>query len=337
MDPITQSLLGAVAAQATLGKRLGPAAALFGAVGGELPDIDVLFTFADPALPMQLHRHFTHALVFIPVGGALAALPMLAVPRWRRRWAYVLMATTIGCATHGLLDTCTTYGTYLLWPFVNTRLAWDLISIIDPVFTLTLLIGLVGALASRSMRPARVALAAVVVYLGVGTIQHHRAMAVQADLAETRGQLVERSRVMPRLGNLLVWRSIYESGGRLYADAIRVGRSSLVRRGGSVKRSHPDDLPVVTPHVRQIFDGFEAFADGYVAQVADRPGVFGDMRYSMETAGLDPLWGIRIGPAAHDPDVVWVHLAGDRPGALSGLWREIVGGEGWERNRHEER
>ena len=330
MDPITQSLLGAVAAQAILGKRLGPAAALFGAVGGELPDIDVFFTSTDPALPMQYHRHFTHALVFIPFGGALAALPMFAVAPWRRQWSCVLMATTIGCATHGLLDTCTAYGTYLLWPFVNARLAWDIISIIDPVFTLTLLIGLVWALASRSMRPARVALAAAVAYLGVGAIQHHRVMAVQADLAEVRGQVVERGRAMPTLGNLIVWRSIYESGGRLYADAVRVGRSSRVRRGVSVPRSRPDDLPVVTPRVGEVFDGLEAFADGYVAQVAGHPGVFGDMRYSMEPSGFEPLWGIRVGPAASQPDVVWVHMAGGRPGALGRLWHQIVDGEGWE-------
>ena len=330
MDPITQSLLGAVAAQAILGKRLGPAAALFGAVGGELPDIDVFFTSTDPALPMQYHRHFTHALVFIPFGGALAALPMFAVAPWRRQWSCVLMATTIGCATHGLLDTCTAYGTYLLWPFVNARLAWDIISIIDPVFTLTLLIGLVWALASRSMRPARVALAAAVAYLGVGAIQHHRVMAVQADLAEVRGQVVERGRAMPTLGNLIVWRSIYESGGRLYADAVRVGRSSRVRRGVSVPRSRPDDLPVVTPRVGEVFDGLEAFADGYVAQVAGHPGVFGDMRYSMEPSGFEPLWGIRVGPAASRPDVVWVHMAGGRPGALGRLWHQIVDGEGWE-------
>jgi inner membrane protein len=330
MDPITQSLLGAAVAQATLGKRLGPAAALFGAVGGELPDIDVFFTFADPALPMQYHRHFTHALVFIPFGGALAALPMLAVPRWRRRWRSVLMATTIGCATHGLLDTCTAYGTHLLWPFVNARLAWDIISIIDPVFTLTLLIGLVWALASQSMRPARVALIAAMAYLGVGAIQHHRAMAVQADLAETRGHVIERRRVMPTLGNLVVWRSIYETDGRLNADVVRVGRSGLVRQGGSVERSRLDDLPVDTPRVREVFDGLEAFADGYVAEVADRPGVFGDMRYSMEPSDFDPLWGIRVGPAGPNPDVTWVHMVGNRPGALGRRWRQVVDSEGWE-------
>ena len=70
-------------AQAVLGKRLGRVAALAGAIGGELPDADILLPFADPALPMEYHRHFTHALAFIPVAGLLALLPFLVRARWR--------------------------------------------------------------------------------------------------------------------------------------------------------------------------------------------------------------------------------------------------------------
>ncbi len=76
MDPLTQSLLGGVAAQAVFTGRLGRVAVLLGAVGGELADIDVVLGgLADPALPFQWHRHFTHSLIFIPIGGLLAAAP----------------------------------------------------------------------------------------------------------------------------------------------------------------------------------------------------------------------------------------------------------------------
>lgn len=328
MDPVTQSLLGAAAAQAVLGTRLGRVAAIAGAVGGELPDVDVFFPFADPALPHEYHRHFTHALVFIPVVGALAALPFLARPAWRRQWKLVLAATTIGAATHGLLDTCTTYGTFLLWPFVNVRLSWDVISIIDPVFTLVLLVGVTWAAVIRSVMPARVALAVALAYLGLGVVQHQRAKSVQSRLAERRGHEVERSRVMPTLANLLVWRSVYERDGRLYADAIRVGRpgSSMVREGRTLPRVTRDDLPAGSPRVLEVFDGLEAFADGYVARVTGLPGVIGDMRYSMDTPGFDPIWGIRVEPSG---DVVWVHLAGARPDAVKRLWQNLPSTEGW--------
>ncbi|WP_019218287.1 metal-dependent hydrolase [Legionella tunisiensis] len=51
------------------------------------------------------------------------------------------MAALIGYATHGLLDACTNYGTVLFWPFSERRVYWDLISIIDPFFTVPLVLG----------------------------------------------------------------------------------------------------------------------------------------------------------------------------------------------------
>ncbi len=340
MDLVTQGLLGAAAAQAVLGRRLGRAAAIFGAIGGVLPDLDVFIPFfadarvlrampADPALPMEYHRHVTHALCVIPVGGAIAALPFALVKTWRSRFGVVLAAATIGCATHGLLDTCTSYGTYLLWPFVDRRLAWDVVSIIDPVFTTVLLIGVVWAAARRSLLPARAALAAALLYQGLGAIQHSRASAVQAEIAAGRGASVERGRVMPTLGNLLVWRSIYESQGRLYADALRIGRPGAagVRTGTSLPAARFDDLPAQareSPRVRHVFDGLEAFADGYVAALPDRPEIFGDMRYSLETAGFEPLWGIAVTTGNPGATVRWVHPRSDRTAALSGLWRDVV-------------
>ncbi len=326
MDPLTQSLLGAAAAQAVLGNRLGRVAALAGAVGGELPDVDVFLPLTDAALPMEYHRHFTHSLLLVPVIAVLAAIPFLARARWRSQWTLILAATTIGAATHGLLDNCTTYGTYLLWPFVDRRLAWDIISIIDPVFTLALLVGVGWALMTRKAMPARIGIALAIAYLGLGTLQHHRATRVQAALADARGHQIERGRVMPTLANILVWRSVYEAEGRLYADAIRVGGpgSALVREGRSLPRARLDDLPVDGPRTRAAFGGLEAFADGYVASVTGVPGVFGDMRYSMDPSGFDPLWGIRFEREGVEPEAVWVYLASGRSSAVRDLWRSVL-------------
>ena len=334
MDPITQSLLGAAAAQAVLGNRLGRVAALAGAVGGELPDADIFLAFADPAMPMEYHRHFTHALLFVPVVAALATLPFLARARWRSQWKLILAASSIGAATHGLLDTCTTYGTYLLWPFVNERLAWDIISIIDPLFTLTLLVGVGWAAMTRTPVPARIGIALAIAYLGLGGVQHHRAKRVQTALADARGQVIERGRVMPTLANLLVWRSVYEADGRLHADAIRVGRpgSALVRQGRSLPHIGLEDMPVDSPRVREVFKKLDAFADGYVTSLTGFPRVFGDVRYSMDPAGFDPIWGIRVEADGAQPEVVWLHLSTGRSSTVRDLWRSVISKEGWEEN-----
>jgi len=87
MDPLTHALLGATAAQAALGHRLGRRAWLPGALGGLLPDADILIrSTADPLLAIEYHRHFTHAFAFIPVGGVVAASPWLVQRRYRADW-----------------------------------------------------------------------------------------------------------------------------------------------------------------------------------------------------------------------------------------------------------
>ena len=332
MDPITQTLLGAAAVQAVFGRRLGRMAALFGSVGGELPDIDVFVPPTDAALPMEFHRHFTHALLFIPLGGVLAALPFMLLGRWRRDWKLVLAATTLGCATHALLDTCTSYGTYLLWPFVDRRLAWDIISIIDPIFSLFLLVGILWSMIAGAVRPARIALGLCALYLGLGVVQHQRAVAVQRTLAAGRAQEIERGRVMPTLGNLVVWRSVYEADGRLHSDGVRLpnpGRAAS-RAGSSVPLVTLEELETLVmgdPRQIRILEGFVAFADGYVARMGDDPRAIGDMRYSLTTSGFDPIWGIRI----EDEGLRLVFLGGDRGPRLGDLWDEMVSGRNYSR------
>ena len=329
MDPLTQTLLGAVAGQALCGRRLGPAAALLGAAGGAIPDIDVFFHGAEAALPVAYHRHFTHSLLFIPAGGAAAALPFLLLGRWRRQWKLLITAAAVGCATHGLLDTMTSYGTHLLWPFSSRRLSWDLISIIDPVFTLVLAVGLVWSLLlTKAARPAQVALLVGLGYLGAGFVQHERAAAGQASLARRRGHLIERQRVMPTLSNLLVWRSIYQAKGVLYADAIRVPTFGVpaLRRGSSLPVVGLADLgpqAAGNRRIRRVFAGFWDFADGYVARLPGQDHIIADMRYSLTPEGFDALWGVQITTDGPVPTVEWVYLATDRRRALTELWRDV--------------
>ena len=96
MDPVTQGLLGAVAAQSVLGKQLGHRAWIAGLAGGMLPDADVFLQgLSDPALPWELHRHFTHAIAMAPVMGLLAALPLLLFRGMRTHKRGVILAAIL--------------------------------------------------------------------------------------------------------------------------------------------------------------------------------------------------------------------------------------------------
>ncbi len=332
MDPVTQGLLGGVAAHAVCGRRLPRAAALIGIAGGMAPDLDVLIPAgSDPLGGVSLHRHFTHALAFIPVGGAVAALPFAFWPMFRGRRGWVFAAAIAGYATHGLLDACTTYGTVLLWPFSQRRLAWDLIGIVDPIYTLILLIGLVGALilggraattgspqpsahpaarpaaAARLRRSARwsaTALAISLAYLGLGALQHHRVSRVQHALADMRGDRVDRGRVIPTPGNLVVWRSLYESEGRLQADAVRLpfwGKAS-VHPGATAPLLTLEKLEAdrggLTANEVEAFERFAWFADGYVAYAPGDDWRISDWRYCIRPDARTSIWCLRLPPIA---------------------------------------
>ena len=131
MDPVSQASIGAVAAQA-LSRRTPLLTALWvGALGGFLPDVDILIRSSDdPLLALEYHRHFTHSLLFIPIGGLITAAIGKLLTRGKHTIGELWLPGALGWATHGLLDSCTSYGTYLLWPFSNARVAWDNVSII---------------------------------------------------------------------------------------------------------------------------------------------------------------------------------------------------------------
>src|SRR6478736_6703574 len=241
MDPITHVLLGASLGYAAFGKKLGRTAALAGGLAAFVPDADVFIRSAsDPLLAIEYHRGFTHALVFAPVGAALVASLWVLRRRWRSQALTLWLCCLVAYVSHCLLDAATSYGTQLLWPFSDVRSGWDLISIIDSIFTLVLLAGLLGALVLKKQRFAMLALAFCAGYLVLGGIQHARAVTAQKQLAAHRGHRIERLEVMPTLANNLVWRALYLHKGKIHSDRIRVGwfSGATVMEGWS--------LPLVT-------------------------------------------------------------------------------------------
>lgn len=330
MDPVTQGLLGAAAAQALFSEQLGRKAAVIGLVGGVLPDADVFIrSVSDPLLAIEYHRGFTHALAFIPIGGAVASLPWLLRTKYRARWKPVVGAAIAGYATHGLLDACTTYGTQLLWPFSSVRAAWDVISIIDPVFTLALLVGVVASAWFRRRAPAVAALGFCLAYLGLGYVQHHRALDAQTRVASVRDHDPIRQAAFPTFANLVVWRSLYEAGDSLYADRLRVpffGKPEW-QPGAAVAAVDLQDLAPEfrnDPRIREDFGRFRWFSNGWLARAPDDRAVIGDARYSLRTDSFQPIWGVRFHPGK-DPPIEWVDRTRNRELSLSDLWDEITG------------
>jgi inner membrane protein len=128
-----------------LGKKIGNKAMLLGAIAGTIPDLDVIANyFTDTVSALEIHRGFTHSIVFAVVFGLLFGW-LLSL--WDKRasfkeWSWFWFLCFV---THPLLDAHTTWGTQLFWPF-DLRLAYKNIFVIDPLYTLTFLVFLLLAM-----------------------------------------------------------------------------------------------------------------------------------------------------------------------------------------------
>lgn len=303
MDILTQGLLGAALAQSVARPRETRLATGIGFGAGLLADADVLISSGtDPLLMLEYHRHFSHSLVFIPIGALLAALLLWPFLRARLSFSRLYLFALLGYSLSGLLDACTSYGTHLLWPFSEERIAFHIIAIIDPLFTLVLLAAAVYAWKARRPRAAQIGLLLAVLYLGVGWVQHERVEAVAQQLVAQRGHRAERLLVKPTLGNLVLWRSMYVHQGEVRVDAIRLGLGAEPRvyPGGAIRLFEPArDVPGLARGSTQYRDAerFVRFSDGFVAVHPLRPEVLADVRYSNLPNSLLPLWGLELDPA----------------------------------------
>jgi len=141
MDSLTQIVLGASVAEATLGKKIGNKAIVLGAIAGTIPDLDIVSRFfVDDLTASVMHRGFSHSLLF-----PLVAAPILAWVLKKIYSSYTDVSFNdwfkmffLAIITHPILDAQTTWGTQLFWPF-EWRVAIENIFIIDPIYTLPFL------------------------------------------------------------------------------------------------------------------------------------------------------------------------------------------------------
>ena len=165
-------------------------------IGANLPDVDVLvYLGGGGSSALAFRRGWTHGIL------AMIVLPFLlaGVMTWigrrrearqvkRRRAAapivpsQLLLLSAISIWSHPLFDLLNTYGVRLLMPFSSRWFYGDTLFIVDPWVWLALGVGTfislrraravpVGAASpsvmTRAERPARLAIAAVVTYIGV--------------------------------------------------------------------------------------------------------------------------------------------------------------------------
>jgi inner membrane protein len=329
MDPVSQAVLGATAAQSGATRAQMRVAAVVGLLGGMAPDLDVLIrSERDPLLFLEYHRHFTHALAFIPVGSLLVAGVLYAAfARRHLRFARTWLYAALGFATHGLLDACTTYGTQLLWPFSDARIAWNTVSVVDPLFTLPIGLLVWWAARKRTRWAAIAGLAWAIAYPTIGMLQRDRAEAAGRELAASRGHSPVRLEAKPSFANLLLWKIVYQADGQFFVDTVRTGLGIHVYTGESVPVLDVEEhLPWLHPESQQARDleRFRWFSNDYLAAHPRDPRQVMDMRYSIVPNEIEPLWTIRLDPKAPPHAHAEYLTARDTGGSRLRRFREML-------------
>jgi inner membrane protein len=297
MDPISQATVGAAFAQSTANKKNILSISLIGFLAGFAPDLDVLIrSSTDPMLSLEYHRQFTHSLIFIPFGALIVALVLFPLVKKSLSLKTVYLASFLGYATHGLLDACTSYGTLLFWPFSNERVTWNNISIIDPLFTIPILILVGTVIKTRKRLFSFFAIGWIIFYLSLGFVQYERALSAANELAYSRGHSPQRLTLKPSFGNLILWKSIYQHEERFYVDAIRTVQSSTWCAGESIRifdyQFHLPNLEQDSQQRKDI-ERFRWFSQDYLG-FDEEKNLVTDVRYSMIPNQIAPMWGLVI-------------------------------------------
>ena len=296
MDSVTQVLLGASIGVAVMGRRTALwKSAVWGGVAGLLPDLDVLLDHGDPILNMIRHRAETHALLLL----TLFAFPMAWLvsrihhqARLYGRWWWALMLALV---THPLLDLMTIYGTQVFQPFSDEAYGLGSMFIIDPAYSLPLLVGVVAAFRVKPMgRALRIngwALGLSTAYLAWSALGQALVTQQARQSLQAQGLPTQQLMVTPAPLSTLVWRVVALDGERFHEgfyalmDGDRPMRFVAHDRGARWAAQNADH-----PQLQRL----ARFTDGFF-KVSDQNGklVLTDLRMGQEPAYV---FSFDIGP-----------------------------------------
>ena len=300
MDPLTQGIVATTASQSVSSKEKIFLASLVGFLSGLAPDIDIFIrSNDDPLLFLEFHRQFTHSLVFIPIGGLICSLVFYHLFTKRNNFTFkeTYIYSTIGYATHGIIDSFTTYGTQLLWPFTDERFAWNTISVIDPLFTLPVIALCLLTLIKKNKKYSFYAITWMLMYQLTGFVQKDRAENIIYDYAKLQGHNINEIEAKPSFANIVVWKVIYSDDSNYYVNAIRLGSSHKVYPGEMIKKLDVrNDFKWLKTNTQQAKDveRFRWFSNNYLGVSKHNNNVIYDIRFSSIPNEVEGLWGIQL-------------------------------------------
>lgn len=135
MDTLTHGLAGTLIAKTGFSQRVGKVATATLFISAVFPDSDVIINlFGDEFLYLRYHRGLTHSFLGALIFPALLAGIFYRFSSYKKYW-HLYFLSVLGILSHIVLDLITSFGTMIFFPFSDRRVAWDMVFIIDLIFS----------------------------------------------------------------------------------------------------------------------------------------------------------------------------------------------------------
>ena len=344
MDSVTQAALGAVVGELVLGKKIGWKATAWGLLFGTLPDLDILASpFLDEVTRLYWHRGISHSILMMLVATLIFAKPLAMIHHAKNvtvkeaGW-FVFLAWS----THVIIDVFTTYGTQILEPFSDQRFAFSNLFIVDPLFTLPLLVCCL-AVAIRCIRVARGSLETTAIsssaapkalmvsgiYVVFSFVMKLWAMGAISDQVAEDHPGAKVVAVSPTPGNTILWRGLIETDKGYFIkfwspfDSEETGYDYFSKDHDLVKQFKDEKL----------FEGLQWFSRGHWISRRGPDGkvVFIDMRFGFVRSPKYELqqpifqWQLSYDEEGDFRAPMFSPRDLDKAGAIKLLWHRLRG------------
>ncbi len=291
MDSLTHLVLGAVVGEIAARKQLGAKALALGAVAQYVPDLDVVAAlWLNPADNLVAHRGITHSFLFVALGSVAFAWVARAV--FRRPiapWHFWIGFFALQLSLHIFIDAFNAYGAGWLEPFSSRKITFDTLYVVDPVFTLPLIVALTGLLFARSIRRRRnfalagIALSGLYLIMTIGM----RWIVVNQVESET-AKLAEHDKLLvtPAPLNSLLWFVAAGNDSGFFTSYVSVfDNPDASRYAYFPRKEHLLAKSNAEPDIQTL----KAFSQGYyTAELWGDTLVFNDLRFGQIVGWTNP-------------------------------------------------
>jgi inner membrane protein len=221
MDSITHALTGGVIARAIGDEKVGNWGTIAGLAMGAFPDSDFVLGLFNRQFYLEYHRDFTHSLLLIPFYALFFGWIFVKISKRNHFWSFYKICLSV-LVSHVLLDLLTSYGTMIFSPFFDHRFAWDLVFIIDLIFSGIIFFPLLGSFFwnRKSRWICRGSLIGLTAYILFCWVEHDRAIELTKSFAQNLNEEVIQVASMPQPLSPFRWANYIETRHQVYQGFV---------------------------------------------------------------------------------------------------------------------